>query len=82
MSKSKVTKFNFRTKEVRDLSVTAAEASKSAIKESAELGLTVRVIDNQQVIEILPSGGKHVVKFIEQVKTVSRLKKGMVLWRR
>ncbi|MES2629458.1 MAG: hypothetical protein V4616_10870 [Bacteroidota bacterium] len=83
MKKRATTKFTARRKEIQSLSATAVEASKGAIKESKQLGLTIKLILNKQIIEELPSGERKVVKSISQ-GTAARtgLKKGMVLCRK
>lgn len=79
----KVTKFTSHSKEVRDLNVTAAEASKAAIKESMDLGLSVTFVEDHKVIRKSPDGEQQVIKELTSARSASkRLKKGMVLCRK
>ncbi len=72
-----------RDKEEKILVKSATIASSKAIRTSAAMGLTRKIIKNNQIISIKPDKSTQVLRTISIVKTdLSKLKKGMVLDRK
>ena len=71
------------TKETEILKKSASKSSSSAIRESKALGLSVKSISGNKIIEKSPSGKIKILREIKK-KSISgkRLKKGMVLCRK
>jgi len=71
------------TKQVRILKEAGTASSTKANRESKALGLTVRYIENGELIDLMPDGQKNVVDIIEKEHQNNPvLKKGKTLWRK
>lgn len=61
----------------------AALASRTAIRESKALGLTIKLISGDKIIEKDPDGTKRVLRKLEREQSsLKGLKKGMILRRK
>ncbi len=61
----------------------ASEASREAIKESKALGLTIKLIVENKIIEESPNGERRVLRELDrEPDTGKELKKGMILRRK
>jgi hypothetical protein len=68
------------TEDVKTLKKIARVCSERALRESRVMGLTVKIIRNNQVIELYPDGSEKVVKTIEREPLkIKGLHKGSVL---
>jgi len=71
------------TKQVRILKEAGSASSTKANRESKALGLTVRFIEDDKLIDLSPDGQKNVVEILERkLKSIPVLKKGTTLWRK
>ena len=71
---------NQNDEELRILQKSAKSASVKAIRASKAMGLTVKCISNNEVVEILPNGERKVLKKINVTSVKQEgLKKGVVL---
>jgi hypothetical protein len=69
--------------ETKILIKSALEGSRTAIRESRALGLTIKLIAGNKLIEKTPDGEKRVLrKFEREPSTGRELKKGMILRRK
>ncbi|RYU97735.1 hypothetical protein [Emticicia agri] len=69
--------------EIEILRKSALEGSRTAIRESIALGLTIKLISGNKLIEKTPDGKKRVLRKLEREPgTDIELKKGMVLRRK
>lgn len=79
-------KFPGRTKtqdETEILIKSALEASRAAIRESKALGLTIKLIVDNKIIEESPDGERTVIRELERESDIGKeLKKGMILRRK
>lgn len=79
----RTTKFTPHRKETQELQSIASEASKEAIEESVNKGLTITFIKDNQLIEQLPTGEQRVIETLDQPKGPRKgLKKGAILCRK
>lgn len=61
----------------------ASEASREAIRESKALGLTIKFIEDNKIIEESPDGERRVLRKLEREPSTNiGLKKGMILRRK
>ena len=69
--------------ETKILIKSALEGSRTAIRESRALGLTMKLIVGNKLIEKTPDGEKRVLRqFKREPSTGKELKKGMILLRK
>lgn len=64
------------------LKLSARRSSRVAVRESRVLGLTIKFISNNNLIEELPNGKKTILRKIENISSKNGLKKGTVLCRK
>ena len=68
------------SEDIKELQKIAKAGSDKALRVSRAMGLTVKIIRNNEIIEILPDGKEKVVRKIEPDHLkVKALKKGTVL---
>lgn len=71
------------TKEDGVLLASARVASSKAVRSSRALGITIKIIRNQELIEVRPDKSEKVIRKIAKPNVdLSKLKKGMVLERK
>jgi adenylate kinase len=69
--------------DVKKLEEVAKAASKNAVRVSKAMGLSVKIISNNELIEELPNGEQKVIKKIHVASAkIKGLKKGTVLCRK
>jgi len=80
MKRNNTSKKSEEPEDIKELRKLAKAGSDKALRESRALGLTVKIIRNNEIIEILPDGEE---KFIRKLETeplkVKGIKKGTVL---
>ncbi len=64
------------------LKLSARRSSSVAVRESRVLGLTIKFISNNNLIEELPNGEKNIIRKIKNISSKNGLKKGTVLCRK
>jgi len=68
------------TEDIKELRKLAKAGSDKALRESRALGLTVKIIRNNEIIEILPDGEEKIIRKLEtEPLKVKGIKKGTVL---
>ena len=69
--------------ELKILQKSAKNASNKAIRASKAMGLTVKYISNNEIIEKLPNGEQKVLRKIDSIPVnIKGLKKGDVLYKK
>ena len=69
--------------EVKILLKSAKSASSKAIRASRAMGLTVKYISNNEIIEKLPNGEQKVLRKIDSIPVnIKGLKKGDILYKK
>ena len=80
---NKVIKPSFTKKsEIQILKALAKKSSKLAVRESRALGLTIKLIINNELVEKLPSGEIIFIRKLDSSPIKTGLKKGDVLCRK
>lgn len=70
-------------KQVDILREAGIAGSIKANRESKALGLTVKYIEDNKIVEVLPNGEKNVINILKEKSQITpTLKKGTTLWRK
>lgn len=72
----------FDKDQVGILKMAGKRAGLKAYREARELGLSIKYVEDDKVIELLPTGEKKIVNTLKRNTATPNLKKGTVLCRK